>query len=132
MSIKPEKRWEQAVRLAKEGKTYSQIAQEMEISKKGVWLHLVSHGYTLSELKPKTIVAPKNRQKLYKWESAPVFNGQKMSGYVWASSKESALRKVKNNRESPCSGLSNADPTVTLANPPSGIYHAIGYIPKKK
>jgi transposase-like protein len=53
MSIKPEKRWEQAVRLAKEGKTYWQIAKEMDISEKGVWLHLVSHGYSLSQLKPK-------------------------------------------------------------------------------
>jgi DNA-binding NarL/FixJ family response regulator len=36
VNAKPEKRWEQVVRLAKEGKTYSQIAQEMEISKKKV------------------------------------------------------------------------------------------------
>ena len=51
---KPEKRWEQAVRLAKEGKTYWQIAKEMGISQQGVWLHLTSHGYSLSQLKPKT------------------------------------------------------------------------------
>jgi DNA-binding NarL/FixJ family response regulator len=51
---KREKRWEQAVRLAKEGKTYWQIAKEMGISQKSVWLHLVSHGYSLSQLKPKT------------------------------------------------------------------------------
>jgi transposase-like protein len=53
MSIKPEKRWEQAVRLAREGKTYWQIAKEMGISQQSVWLHLVSHGYSLSQLKPK-------------------------------------------------------------------------------
>ncbi len=63
VNTKREKRWEQAVRLAKEGKSYSQIAKEMDISKKGVWLHLVSHGYSLSQLKPKTIIAPKNQQK---------------------------------------------------------------------
>lgn len=59
---KPEKRWEQAVRLAKEGKSYSQIAKEMDISEKSVWMHLTSHGYSLSQLKPKTTIAPKNQQ----------------------------------------------------------------------
>ena len=53
VNSKREKRWEQAVRLAKEGKTYWQIAKEMGISQQGVWLHLVSHGYSLSQLKPK-------------------------------------------------------------------------------
>ena len=132
VNTKRERRWEQAVRLAKEGKTYWQIAKEMGISQQGVWLHLVSHGYKLSELKPKTATAPKKRQKLYKWESAPVFNGQKISGYVWAISSESALRKLKTLKESPIRGIPNADPTVTLTAPPSGIYHAIGYNPKKK
>ena len=53
VNTKRERRWEQAVRLAREGKTYWQIAREMGISQKGVWLHLVSHGYSLSQLKPK-------------------------------------------------------------------------------
>ncbi len=77
------------------------------------------------------VIEPKNKQKLYRWESAPVFNGQKLSGYVWASSSESALRKVKTLKESPCSGLSNANPTVKLTTPPNGIYYAIGYNQKK-
>lgn len=72
-----------------------------------------------------------NTQKLYKWTSNPIFNGQSLSGYVWASSEKSAIRKVKNLKESPCSGLSNANITVEKTLPPNGIYYAIGYSPKK-
>jgi hypothetical protein len=68
-----------------------------------------------------------NTKKLFKWESKPVFNGQKLSGYVWAATEKSALRKVKTLKASPCSGISNADPTVQLTTPPNGIYYAIGY-----
>jgi hypothetical protein len=86
---------------------------------------VITHQFRLKRRKNTT-------QKLYKWESKPVFNGQKLSGYVWAASAESALRKVKTYKTSPCNGVTNADPTVSITIPPTGIYYAIGYNQKKK
>ena len=41
------------------------IAKEMDISKKGVWLHLVSHGYSLSQLKPNRANRMARKQRMW-------------------------------------------------------------------